>query len=87
MADAATVTITATMLPDEIARVFSGSMTVTPTDANDKWYYKLTTVSTSSTSLIQDTLLSQLVIRLDFYLYKIPIVIILFLLISTLLHP
>jgi len=52
MADAATVTITATMLPDEIARVFSGSMTVTPTDANDKWYYKLTTVSTSSTSLI-----------------------------------
>ena len=42
MADAATITVSATMLPDEIATTLSGSMTVTPDDANDKWYYKLT---------------------------------------------
>ena len=35
MADAATISITATMLPDEIAKTFSGSMIVTPDDAND----------------------------------------------------
>ena len=52
MADAATITVTATMLPDEIAKTISGSMTVTPDDANDKWYYKLTSVTTTSTDLI-----------------------------------
>ena len=52
MADAATITVTATILPDEIAKSFSGSMTVTPTDANDKWYYKLTACTTTSTDLI-----------------------------------
>ena len=36
-----------TMLPDEIAKTFSGSMTVTPDDANDKWYYKLTTCTSN----------------------------------------
>ena len=52
MADAATITVTATILPDEIAKSFSGSMTVTPDDANDKWYYKLTACTTTSTDLI-----------------------------------
>ena len=52
MADAATITVTATMLPDEIAKTLSGSMTVTPDDANDKWYYKLTACTTTSTDLI-----------------------------------
>ena len=52
MADAATISVTATMLPDEIAKTISGSMTVTPDDANDKWYYKLTSVTTTSTDLI-----------------------------------
>ena len=52
MADAATISITATMLPDEIAKTFSGSMIVTPDDANDKWYYKLTACTTTSTDLI-----------------------------------
>ena len=52
MADAATITVTATMLPDEIAKTISGSMIVTPDDANDKWYYKLTSVTTTSTDLI-----------------------------------
>jgi hypothetical protein len=52
MADAATISVTATMLPDEIAKTITGSMTVTPDDANDKWYYKLTACTTTSTDLI-----------------------------------
>ena len=52
MADAATISVTATMLPDEIAKTITGSMTVTPADANHKWYYKLTSVTNSSTDLI-----------------------------------
>ena len=52
MADSASITVTATLLPDEIAKTISGSMTVTPTDANDKWYYKLTACTTTSTDLI-----------------------------------
>ena len=52
MADDATISISATLLPDEISRTISGSMTVTPVDANDKWYYKLTAVTTTSTDLI-----------------------------------
>ena len=52
MADAATISITATMLPDEIAKTITGSMTVTPSDANHKWYYKLTSVTNSSNDLI-----------------------------------
>ena len=52
MADAATISVTATMLPDEIAKTIDGSMTVTPSDANHKWYYKLTSVTNSSNDLI-----------------------------------
>ena len=52
MADAATISVTATMLPDEIAKTIAGSMTVTPADANHKWYYKLTSVTNSSNDLI-----------------------------------
>jgi len=52
MADAATISVTATMLPDEIAKTIEGSMTVTPSDANHKWYYKLTSVTNSSNDLI-----------------------------------
>jgi hypothetical protein len=52
MADAATITVSAVLLPDEIAKTISGSMTVTPDDANDKWYYKLTACTTTSTDLI-----------------------------------
>ena len=57
MADAATISVTATMLPDEIAKTISGSMIVTPDDANDKWYYKLTACTTTSTNLIAGTFL------------------------------
>ena len=52
MADDATISLTATILPDEISKTISGSMTVTPDDANDKWYYKLTACTTTSTNLI-----------------------------------
>ena len=52
MADDATISISATLLPDEISRTISGSMTVSPDDANDKWYYKLTSVTTTSADLI-----------------------------------
>ena len=52
MADAATISVTATMLPDEIAKTITGSMSVTPSDANHKWYYKLTSVTNSSNDLI-----------------------------------
>ena len=41
MADDAAVTVQATVLPDEIAKTISGSITISPADANDKWYYKL----------------------------------------------
>ena len=58
MAAAATISVTATMLPDEIAKTISGSMTVTPTDANDKWYYKLTALTTTSAQLIAGTYLN-----------------------------
>ena len=52
MADAATISVTATMLPDEIAKTIDGSMTLAPAAANHKWYYKLTSVSNSSTDII-----------------------------------
>ena len=52
MADDASVSIQATILPDEIAKTLTGSMTVTPADANDKWYYKLTACTNASTDLI-----------------------------------
>ena len=36
MADDATVNITATILPDEIAKTITGTVTISPADANDK---------------------------------------------------
>lgn len=52
MANDASVTMTATVLPDEIAKAISGTITVSPADADDKWYYKKTSVSNASTDLI-----------------------------------
>ena len=57
MADAATISITATILPDEIAKSISGAMTVTPADSTEKWYYKFTSVSAASTDLIAGSFL------------------------------
>ena len=36
MADAATVVMQTTILPDEVAKTISATTTVTPKDANDK---------------------------------------------------
>ena len=52
MADDATVVMKATILPDEIAKSITVTTTISPKDANDKWYYKLTSVSDASTDLI-----------------------------------
>ena len=57
MADDAQVSIQATILPDEIAKTLTGTMTVSPDDANDKWYYKLTACTTTSTDLIAGSFL------------------------------
>ena len=49
MADAARVTLSVTILPDEISKTIADLTSgYTPADANDKWYYKISTVSTSA---------------------------------------
>jgi hypothetical protein len=53
MADAATVVMKTTILPDEIAKTIEATTTVSPKDANDKWYYKLTSVTAASTDLMK----------------------------------
>ena len=65
MADDATISISATLLPDEISRVISGSMTVSPDDASDKWYYKLTAVTTTSADLIAGAFLDYTAVDQD----------------------
>lgn len=52
MADGASVSLQATVLPDEIAKTFSATVTLDPEDGNDKWYYKLTSVSNTSGDLM-----------------------------------
>ena len=65
MANDATVNITATILPDEISKTLSGSMTVPPDDANDKWYYKKTEVTTTSADLIAGSFLDYTAVDQD----------------------
>lgn len=52
MANEATINVQATVLPDEIAKMMTGSTTIAPADADDKWYYKKTSVANSSQDLI-----------------------------------
>lgn len=54
MANDASVTVQATVLPDEISQIISGSMSVSlaATNAGDKWYYQKTQVKTSSDEII-----------------------------------
>jgi hypothetical protein len=61
MADDAVLTISATILPDEIAKTIASlSAGYTPAgDGTEKWYYKTTTVQNSSQVLIQGSLLSE----------------------------
>ena len=57
MADDAIVTAEVELLPDEISVTLDAAMTVTPDDANDKWYYKLTSITTTSADLIAGSFL------------------------------
>ena len=61
MADNASVTLSATILPEEIAKTISGAMTVAPDDANDKWYFKITNVphNTGTAKLIAGSFVSE----------------------------
>ena len=56
MANAATLTMDATLLPTEIAKTLENiSVVYTPADATEGWYYKLTNVTTSSADLLENT--------------------------------
>tara|TARA_R110000824_G_scaffold110418_1_gene258382 strand:+ start:4781 stop:5287 length:507 start_codon:yes stop_codon:yes gene_type:complete len=53
MADEAKIFMSVKILPDSIKKHLTGlSVTVPPATANEKWYYKDTIVSTTSTDLI-----------------------------------
>lgn len=53
MADAATMTLKAVLLPDEIQKTLKDlSFEYTPANNTEGWYYKLTDVKTSSANLI-----------------------------------
>ena len=61
MADAATMTIKAVLLPDEIQTTLKDlTFTYTPADANDKWFYGIINVpqNTGGVDLISGTFLS-----------------------------
>ena len=61
MADAATMTIKAVLLPDEIQTTLKDlTFSYTPADADDKWYYKLVNVRhNASSDLIEGNYLSK----------------------------
>ena len=53
MADDATMTISAVILPDEISKTLaSQTFSYTPADTTEGWYYKIVDVTTTSTDLI-----------------------------------
>ena len=51
MADDAIASLSVQVLPDEIAKTISGSTSITPA-SGDRWYYKLSSVTNTSTVLI-----------------------------------
>ena len=54
MANAASLTISATILPDEVAKTISNiSVSYVPASSAEGWYYRLTNVITSSQDLIE----------------------------------
>tara|TARA_R100000808_G_C2046913_1_gene84053 strand:- start:48 stop:569 length:522 start_codon:yes stop_codon:yes gene_type:complete len=58
MADAASISVTATILPDEIQKILdAATTTVTPADTSEKWFYGLVNVTNSSADLISGTFL------------------------------
>jgi hypothetical protein len=59
MADAASIIVTATLLPDEIQKALDAvTITVTPTNASEKWFYGLINVRSTSADLIAGNFLS-----------------------------
>jgi len=59
MADAASIAVTATILPDEIAKTLdAATITVTPSGASEKWFYGLVNVTNTSADLIAGDFLS-----------------------------
>ena len=66
MANNASVTFSATVLPDEIARTIAGSITVDPsTVGNAKWYFKKTQVQTTAADLIAGSFLDYTAVDQD----------------------
>jgi hypothetical protein len=66
MANDASVTVQATVLPDEIAKTIGGSITVDPSAAdNAKWYYKKTEVQTTAADLIAGSFLDYTAVDQD----------------------
>ena len=66
MANDASVTFSATVLPDEIARTIAGSITVDPsTVGNAKWYFKKTQVQTTAADLIAGNFLDYTAVDQD----------------------
>ena len=61
MADDATITLKAVLLPDEIQTTLKNlTFSYTPADVNDKWYYKLVNVRhNASSDLIEGNYLSK----------------------------
>jgi hypothetical protein len=61
MADAASITMSVTILPDEIAKTITGlTAGHTPADEHENWYYKVTTCTTTvSQNLIVGSLLDE----------------------------
>ena len=61
MADAASITMSITILPDEIAKTLTAITSgYTPAgDGTEKWYYKITEVSNTSTDLISGAYISE----------------------------
>ena len=61
MADAASITMSATILTDEIAKTIAGlTAGHTPADSDENWYYKTTSITTAvSKNLIVGSLLDE----------------------------
>ena len=60
MADAGTILLNATILPDELAKeLFGETCSYTPSATSEGWYYKLTNVTTSSVDLIAGSFLQE----------------------------
>ena len=55
MANTASISVDATLLPDEISKILDTiTVTYSPSDATEGWYYQLTDIQTSSRDLIRD---------------------------------